>query len=76
MRFVEIRGNFLVPISNEEIILLERIKGAIVPIRPRDLEERELILANRLVHRGILSRVKIDGKLHLMYNDLEDQWRA
>jgi hypothetical protein len=74
MRFIEIRGNLMVPISNEEMILLEKIKGSAEPLSPRDLEERESVIANRLVHRGVLSRVKIDGKSCLVYNDLEDLW--
>lgn len=75
MRFIEIRGNMLVPISNEESVLLERVKGAIDPITSRQLDEREQELARRLVHRGVLDRVKIDDKSCYIYNDLEEVWR-
>jgi hypothetical protein len=74
MRFVEIRGNLLVPISNEEMMLLEKIKGSVDPVSLRDLEERERQLSKSLVHKGVLSRIKIDGRSCLVYNDLEDLW--
>jgi hypothetical protein len=74
MRFVEIRGNLLVPISNEEMMLLEKVKGADEPLSMKDLEERERYLSKILVHKGVLSRVRIDDNSCLVYNDLEDLW--
>lgn len=74
MRFIEIRGNTLVHISNEETILVEKVKGALTPLPVRELEEREHELARQLVHRGVFSRIKIDGKSCLVYNDVEDIW--
>jgi hypothetical protein len=75
MRFIEIRGNLLVPISSEENLLLEKVRGADVPLAVRALDQREQELARRLVHRGVLDRTRFDGKLCYIYNDLEDIWR-
>lgn len=75
MRFIEIRGNMLVPISNEEGILLEKVRGSMVPLPTSELEERERELARQLVHRGVLDRVKIDGQACVIYNELEEVWR-
>lgn len=74
MRFVEIRGNLLVPISNEEQLLLEKVRGSADPLAFADLEDRERVLSRSLVHKGVLSRVKIDGESCLIYNDLEHLW--
>ena len=72
MRFIEIRGNTMVPISNEESILLEKVKGSIDPLTTKSLDERENEVARQLVHRGVLSRIKVDDQLCLVYNDIED----
>ena len=72
MRFIEIRGNTLLPISNEEMMLIEKIRGAVDPVTNEVLEEREQELARRLVQRGALNRVKLGGELCFVYNDLED----
>ena len=74
MRFIEIRGNTLVPISNEETILLEKVKGSIDPLTAKCLNEREHELARGLVHRGVITRIKIDGETCYIYNDVEDIW--
>lgn len=74
MRFVEIRGNLLVPISNEENLLLEKIRGSIEPVRTLDLDPRQRELARQMVHRGVLSRVKIDDASCYLYNDLDLDW--
>ena len=74
MRFIEIRGNTLIPISNEEDILVEKVKGSINPLTAKSLNEREGELARQLVHRGVLSRIKVDGQTCLIYNDVEDLW--
>lgn len=76
MRFLEIRGNTMVPVSNEELIIVEKVKGSLGPLATKTLNEREGELARQLVHRGVLTRVKIDGDACLVYNDIEDIWRA
>lgn len=72
MRFIEIRGNSLLPVSNEEMLLIEKVRGAVNPITNDVLEEREQELARRLVQRGALKRIRLDGEICLVYNDLED----
>lgn len=74
MRFIEIRGNTLVPISNEETLIVEKVKGSIEPLTTKTLTERESELARGLVHRGVLTRIKIDGNTCLVYNEVEDIW--
>lgn len=72
MRFIEIRGNTLMPISNEEVLLVEKVKGSLQPCTASTLSEREGEVARQLVHRGILSRVRVDGTTCLVYNGIED----
>ena len=74
MRFIEIRGNTLVPVSNEELLLIEKVKGSVDPLARKTLDEREGEVARQLVHRGVLSRTKVDGTSCLVYNDLEEIW--
>lgn len=74
MRFIEIRGNTLVPVSNEEMLLVEKVKGSIDPLTAKQLDEREGEVARQLVHRGVLTRTKIDGVNCFIYNELEDIW--
>lgn len=74
MRFIEIRGNRLLPVSNEEMLLIEKVKGSVGPLTPNRLDEREREVARGLVQRGALNRTKVDGEVCLVYNDLEDIW--
>lgn len=75
MRFLDIRGNIRVPVSNEESIIVEMVKGNDSPFPGSKFNIREKELARNLVHRGVLDRVLIDDKTHYVYNDLEDFWR-
>ena len=75
MRFLDIRGNIRVPVSNEESIVAEMVKNNDLPFPGEKLNIREKELARNLVHRGVLGRVLIDEKTHYVYNDLEDFWR-
>jgi hypothetical protein len=74
MKFVEIRGGFLQPVSNEENIILEMVRGHDGPLPKSSLDERENELARQLTSRGLLTRAKIEDKLYYMVNDLEDLW--
>lgn len=71
MRFVEITGGLVVPVSNDEMLVMERVKGNGVPLPKRQLNEREQELARQLVFRGVLDRVMVEGKLCYSYNDIE-----
>jgi len=74
MKFIEIKGGWLQPVSNEENVLMERVKGASSPLPKSQLSEREQELARNLVSRGLLTRLRIDNKLCFTVNDLEDIW--
>jgi hypothetical protein len=69
MRFIEIAGNLLSPVSNEEVIICEKIRGYNGPFPRTKLTEREQELARGLVIRGILTRRLIDGRIVFMNND-------
>lgn len=71
MRFVEITGGLMVPISNDEMLVMERVRSNGVPLPKRQLNEREQELARQLVFRGVLDRVMVEGKLCYSYNDIE-----
>lgn len=74
MKFVEVQGGWLQPVSNEENIVLEKIKGGIDPCPKSSLSEREKEIARGLVIRGLLTRIIIEDKLHFVACDLEDIW--
>lgn len=75
MRFVDIMGNIKIPVSNEELIILEIVKTHDSPLPKNKLNIREQEVARMLVQKGVLDRILIDEKIHFVYNDLEDQWR-
>ncbi len=72
MRFIEIAGNLQIGISNEELVLLEKVKGAKSFLYKHQLDEREQEVARNMVHRGILTRSLIDGNICFIYDGLED----
>jgi len=76
MKFLEIAGGFLYPVSNEESMLIEKIKGLGQPYPKSQLDERQRELARQLVNRGVLTRVLVEDKLCFVYNDLEDLWET
>lgn len=75
MKFVEITGGLVVPISNEEMLVMERVKSNPTPLRRNELNERQNELARQLVFRGVLDRAKIDGHICYSYNDVIDMER-
>lgn len=72
MRFIEIVGGLLQPLSIEESLVVDRIRGNGAPLPKHDLDERAAHLAGNLVRRGILTRVKVGGKTHLIVNELQE----
>lgn len=75
MRFIEIRGSIRVPISNDEMTVVEKVKQSLEPFPRKKLDLREKELARQLVHRGVLDRVLIDEQTCFVYNDIDDLWR-
>ena len=62
MKIVEISGGKLqLPITNEEAEVLEKFKTD--PIERRELNEREIYIANQLVNKDVLLRKNQDGKI-------------
>ena len=76
MKFVEITGGILQPVSNEENIVLEMVKGYGSPIPKRELDERQQEIARSLVTRGLLTRFSYNGKLCFVANELEEMPRS
>jgi hypothetical protein len=74
MKFVEIQSGVLQPVSNEENIILEMVKGFHGPLPKSKLNQRERELARQLVGRGLLTRVIHEDKLCFVVNELEDIW--
>jgi hypothetical protein len=72
MRFIEIMGGILQPISIEESMIVDKIYGNIDPLPTDQLNEREQELARKMVSRGVLARVKMEGKIHLLVNKLQE----
>ena len=71
MKFLEILGGLMVPVSNDELLLSERVRGHDGPLPRRELNERVQELARQLVFRGVLDRAYIDGRTYYTYNDIE-----
>jgi len=69
MRIVEILGGIQLPISNEEYDILAQFdpQNSLVP--KSSLNEREQILANQLVNKGVLIRRNQDGKIYYKKQD-------
>lgn len=60
------------PISIEESMVVDKINGNIDPLPTDQLDEREQELARKMVSRGVLARVKMEGKIHLLVNRLQE----
>lgn len=76
MKFVEIQGGFLQPVSNEENVVLEMVRGFGSPMPKSKMDPRFQELARGLVSRGLLTRVMVENKLCFLANDLEDLWES
>jgi len=70
MKFIEITGGLMVPVSNDEMIVMERVRGHGEPLLRKELNERERELARQLVFRGVLDRAVIEGKVYYSFNDV------
>jgi hypothetical protein len=62
MKIIELTDALLIQINNEEAELLERFEGE--PVAKRELTERETVLANDLTVKGVLVRIKENGRLY------------
>jgi hypothetical protein len=64
MKIVEFINGLRMPITNEESDVLSRFDNAEHTINKQDLTEREQVLANQLVNKGVLVRKNTDGQIH------------
>lgn len=62
MKIVELLNNISISITNEEADLLGRFTDS-EKVRKKELNEREQIIANNLVNKNILLRLKHEGKI-------------
>ena len=76
MRFIEIRGGLLQHVSNDENVLVEKVRGYGKPLPKSILSIKEKEMARNLVSRGLLTRLSIENKLYFTVNDLEEIWES
>lgn len=62
MKIVEITNQIRLAISNEESDVLDLFDQTLY-LDKNDLSDREQLIANTLVNKGVLSRKNIDGKI-------------
>lgn len=62
MKIIELTNKILLPITNDENILLKKFSDG--PIAKNELSDRELILANQLTVKNVLLRINDNGKIH------------
>ncbi len=63
MKIVELTNNLTIALTNEEQDLLLRFSDAGATVARRDLNEREVFVANSMVNKDILYRKNQDGKI-------------
>lgn len=64
MKIIEIMGGLQLPITNEEVDLLNKFDTKDSIVGKNSLTEREQMLANQLVNKGVLIRKNQDGKIN------------
>jgi len=74
MKILRIKGGIAIPVNNEELELIDKIKDE-KKTSYESLSEREQELAFRLTSRGLLKRSTLDDKIFYAYNGLDDVWR-
>lgn len=62
MRIVELLNKVSMPITNEEAELLKKFSDD-SPISKSDMDAREQVLANQLVNRDVLYRLRENGRI-------------
>lgn len=75
MKTIELGSGLRTFVSNEENLLLEKIRSAGGTIGKANLSEREQVFAHELLKKGVLTRVKTQGKLFYRLDDTGQVWR-
>lgn len=63
MKIVEILNGLTVAITNDEADLLLQFDEQTPSIARHDLDERKQIMANNLVNKNVLKRIKENGRI-------------
>jgi hypothetical protein len=63
MRIVELLNNITLPITNEEAEILDLFTEDRKEIRKHELDERQVIMANKLVNKDVLYRINENGRI-------------
>lgn len=64
MRIVELLNNITLPITNEEAEILDMFNER-KELRKKDMDPRQVIMANKLVNKDVLYRINENG--HIIY---------
>ena len=62
MKIIEVTRGLLLPITNEETDLLSKFHEG-NSVSRKDLNEREIVIANNLVTKDVLARINHDGRV-------------
>jgi hypothetical protein len=63
MRIVELLNNITLPITNEEAEVLDLFNEDIKALYKDNLDERQIIMANKLVNKDVLYRINENGRI-------------
>jgi hypothetical protein len=61
MKIIELLNNIKLPLNNEEADVLQMFDNESV-IHKANLTDRQLVMANNLVNKDVLSRIRKNGK--------------
>jgi len=63
MKIVELINNLTIALTNEEQDLLLKFSAAEATVARRELNEREIVVANSMVNKDVLYRKNQDGRI-------------
>ena len=63
MRIVELLNNLQLPITNEEAEVLDLFNEDIKVLYRDKLDERQVLMANKLVNKDVLYRINENGRI-------------
>ena len=63
MRIVELLNNITLPITNEEAEVLDLFNEDIKVLYKDKLDERQVLMANKLVNKDVLYRINENGRI-------------
>jgi len=75
MKFFDLPSGFGILISNEESVLIDKIKQNQGCVAKKSLDAREQTVAAGLVAKDVLTRTRRDGKLYYLIAAVDQIWR-